>query len=286
MKKIMPVPPSMRKLTIAVYAFFLLAMLFSAETTMAGNIELYDRDSINSGTVMAEFAALVSDPLPNGQFTPTSTMPDTASFSGSYTRGYPEDYSWITPSANTYARSTLDFTNGSISSKLKYNTGANLFGNTFYSRIDIYTKALPSSYSLSGTSGTFNSRFIIQLFDKSSASLGFMILSRMGGQGDNYQLGVFSSNDSRNPLFNWQWIPSNQAPNQSDLLSYVNWIVNGRSADFYYKIGAEVSSGDINAADVNATLNFGNNPVPIPAAVWLFGTGLLGLFGVRRKIGK
>jgi len=28
------------------------------------------------------------------------------------------------------------------------------------------------------------------------------------------------------------------------------------------------------------------NPVPIPAAVWLFGTGLLGLFGVRRKIVK
>ena len=25
-------------------------------------------------------------------------------------------------------------------------------------------------------------------------------------------------------------------------------------------------------------------PVPIPAAVWLFGTGLIGLFGVRRKI--
>lgn len=27
-------------------------------------------------------------------------------------------------------------------------------------------------------------------------------------------------------------------------------------------------------------------PVPIPAAIWLFGTGLLGLFGVRRKIRK
>jgi hypothetical protein len=27
-------------------------------------------------------------------------------------------------------------------------------------------------------------------------------------------------------------------------------------------------------------------PVPIPTAVWLFGTGLLGLFGVRRKIRK
>jgi hypothetical protein len=28
------------------------------------------------------------------------------------------------------------------------------------------------------------------------------------------------------------------------------------------------------------------SPVPIPAAVWLFGTGLLALFGVRRKIRK
>jgi len=28
------------------------------------------------------------------------------------------------------------------------------------------------------------------------------------------------------------------------------------------------------------------NPVPVPAAVWLFGSGLLGLFGIRRKFSK
>jgi hypothetical protein len=30
----------------------------------------------------------------------------------------------------------------------------------------------------------------------------------------------------------------------------------------------------------------GNRPVPLPAAIWLFGAGLLGLFGVRRRIIK
>jgi hypothetical protein len=36
----------------------------------------------------------------------------------------------------------------------------------------------------------------------------------------------------------------------------------------------------------NITMYPLSNPVPIPAAVWLFGTGLLGLFGLRRKIIK
>jgi hypothetical protein len=33
-------------------------------------------------------------------------------------------------------------------------------------------------------------------------------------------------------------------------------------------------------------LTYNANTVPIPAAVWLFGSGLLGLFGVRRKFTK
>ena len=33
----------------------------------------------------------------------------------------------------------------------------------------------------------------------------------------------------------------------------------------------------------NASLDFGQNPVPIPGAVWLLGSGLLGLAAVRRK---
>lgn len=33
-------------------------------------------------------------------------------------------------------------------------------------------------------------------------------------------------------------------------------------------------------------ITIGNRPVPLPAAIWLFGAGLLGLFGVRRRILK
>ena len=29
-----------------------------------------------------------------------------------------------------------------------------------------------------------------------------------------------------------------------------------------------------------------NNPVPIPGAVWLFGSGLIGLVGIKRKFKK
>ena len=38
------------------------------------------------------------------------------------------------------------------------------------------------------------------------------------------------------------------------------------------------------SSDVNS-IQFSNQvaPVPVPAAVWLFGTGLIGLIGVRRK---
>jgi hypothetical protein len=40
-----------------------------------------------------------------------------------------------------------------------------------------------------------------------------------------------------------------------------------------------LSAGDT----VNFNTSFEVNPVPVPAAVWLFGSGLLGLFGVARK---
>jgi len=35
--------------------------------------------------------------------------------------------------------------------------------------------------------------------------------------------------------------------------------------------------------EFKGALNFGNNtPVPIPAAVWLLGSGMIGLWGIRR----
>jgi hypothetical protein len=269
----------MGKLRVVVYTFFLTVLCLSSVAT-AGYIELYDR-SVDTGTVMVEFTADMVDPKPNGHFTPTSTMVDSDSFSGSVSRGYPYDYSWITPSDNTYAKSTIDFSKGSISSLVQYQ-----YGNPNYyafndARIDIYSKMLPNSYSLSGTGTTYNSRFILQVFDNSNTALGFTILSR---QGDNYQLVVRSLNDSRDPLVNWQWISLADTPDQSDLLAYVNWIVNGRSTDYYYKIGAEVSTTDPNGGSFSAALDFGNNtPVPLPSAIYFLGTGLAGIAGFRKR---
>jgi hypothetical protein len=37
------------------------------------------------------------------------------------------------------------------------------------------------------------------------------------------------------------------------------------------------------AADGTLAINAGTAPVPLPAAVWLFGSGLMGLVGVSRR---
>lgn len=273
---------STSKLIIFLCAFCILFAHFFPGPATAGTLSLYDRDPANTGTVVTEFAAYISDRATiNGVeqsivCSPVSTLDDSIP-SGSYTRGYPEDY-WFQASPNTYARSTIDFTSGTISSELKYST--NIFGDSFYSRIDIYTKNLPSSYSLNGNALSYNSRFLIQIFDNSNSGLGWMFLSRQGG---NYQLGVFSFNDSRSPLYNWAWINPADIPTQSDIVSYANWIVDGRSTAYYFKIGAEALSS-MSSADVNTTLNFGNtNPVPVPTTIILLGCGLMGVAGVSRK---
>jgi hypothetical protein len=53
----------------------------------------------------------------------------------------------------------------------------------------------------------------------------------------------------------------------------------------YVWIGAKANDAD---SSLSANINsfYVKSPVPVPAAVWLLGSGLLGLLGVRRKISK
>ena len=59
-------------------------------------------------------------------------------------------------------------------------------------------------------------------------------------------------------------------------LSYANVITDLATGDL--RIGVRVISFDSGGSEA-----FVNNPVPVPAAVWLFGSGLLGLVSVARR---
>jgi hypothetical protein len=44
-----------------------------------------------------------------------------------------------------------------------------------------------------------------------------------------------------------------------------------------------IGSEDLSIWKEGSSSPFGANPVPVPAAVWLLGSGLIGLVGLRRR---
>ena len=81
-------------------------------------------------------------------------------------------------------------------------------------------------------------------------------------------------------LFTFTLLANTNAPLGASAL---NWGDAGNGVGFDY--------GDANFQDVlvpssGASINVNVAPVPIPAAVWLLGSGLLGLVGLRRKFSK
>jgi len=65
-------------------------------------------------------------------------------------------------------------------------------------------------------------------------------------------------------------------------LFWREWVPYTYATD-YYSYHSPIYDGSLTLTNSNLTIDYTPAPVPIPAAVWLFGTGLLGLWGIRRK---
>ena len=87
--------------------------------------------------------------------------------------------------------------------------------------------------------------------------------------------------------------PHDQLLKSSTFLSYYkldeNWSYTGNSGiklDFFKGdiiVGFGDDSGDLDGLDLVIAISDVNREVPIPGAIWLLGSGLLGLVGIRRR---
>jgi hypothetical protein len=131
--------------------------------------------------------------------------------------------------------------------------------------------------------GEFNNTDFVSLFDVTS--------------GTN---GIFSSGPSNNLVggpvdFLWALNPSGaplwtSLPDQNDdLLDHmVTWLISGneeRPDNVFgnYVIAWEDLPGGGDRDFNDLVVEVGFEPIPVPAAVWLFGSGLLGLIGIARR---
>ncbi len=85
--------------------------------------------------------------------------------------------------------------------------------------------------------------------------------------------------------FNWTegWIElASFSPNNSFQTESFELTEAAGAAEVWIAFWLDGSEGDFGKID-NILVSADASPVPVPAAVWLFGSAMLGLFGVRRK---
>jgi len=127
--------------------------------------------------------------------------------------------------------------------------------------------------------GNFNESFV-PLFTVPQGTNGI----GLGGPSETFNSGdmnfVWALNPSGAPL--WTSLPDQ---NSDSLDHMVTWLITGGQGAGNWVIAWEdlPGGGDRDFNDIVVEVSV--NPIPIPAAVWLFGSGLLGLIGIaRRKI--
>lgn len=116
--------------------------------------------------------------------------------------------------------------------------------------------------------------------------------SLLSGHRGEFWLGAFQSEDPglSAPKDNWNWVTG-------ESWDYSNWYRTeannaGNRDEKYLGIWSkqgwhwndEGHLGNIKGYVVEKSLN--NAPTPVPAAIWLLGAGLAGVFGLRKKYGR
>jgi hypothetical protein len=170
-----------------------------------------------------------------------------------------------------------------------------LSGNvSFDSNSGLYTY----SYTLDNTSGLAAIKELSVLVDSSQASVSTPPVSYTSPAG--WSMGAAVSGSSADSPLNeygafWQWYAGQALPMGSTLSgfsfmtsfapvtdsanNYFLWSNSYTGGPSLLGNGGIVEWGHIVAPDFGAA----TAAVPVPAAVWLFGSGLLGLIGVARK---